>query len=154
MLRKLTQISPLLAASALAADEHGRFLQDEDDTNRGDQYGHEWDFFGDCIGLGSEHGRRGAFVQSDIQSVKQTAKYIRDYGQYSEDGKIRDDVHMKLNMGSFANDQMGEEMKMIAQEIHLDYSNDFLALISEGEMENGMVLDPEVDEEDLMPGTP
>jgi len=61
---------------------------------------------------------------------------------------------MKLNMRSFANDQMGEEMKMIAQEIHLDYSNDFLALISEGEIENGMVLDPEVDEEDLIPGTP
>ena len=50
---------------------------------------------------------------------------------------------------------MGDgQAKMIAQEIHLDYSNDFFNLITEGEIEDGTVLDPDVDDEQLIPDKP
>ena len=39
----------------------------------------------------------------------------------------------------------------MAQEIHIDYSEDFLRRIEEGEMDDGMFIDPNVTDEELYP---
>ena len=76
---------------------------------------------------------------------------MREISANDAEGKINNELNMKLNMRSFVNTLIENKAELIASEAHLEFSPSFADLILDLEIDSGMALDPEVTDEELLP---